>query len=248
MSECKVLALVPARGGSKGVPGKNVRPVEGFPLIAYSIAAARLAKRVDRTIVTTDDPGIAEAARRFGAEVPFMRPAELAGDKSPDRGFVVHALEWLEREEGWVPDLVAHLRPTTPLRDPAVIDAAIAALLEDPRATSLRSAHELPEPPQKMFGIGPEGWFEGLFPHDPRPEYYNLPRQTFPPAYHPNGYVDILRSAFVRSGESLHGPRIKAFVTETTVEIDTAADLELLEFRVRRWSSPVMDHLRAPRP
>lgn len=244
----KVLALVPARDGSKGVPGKNIRPVAGFPLIAYSIAAGVLAQRVTRTIVTTDSPEIAEVSRRFGAEVPFLRPADLASDSAPDRGFIIHALGWLEREEGWRPDLIVHLRPTTPLRDPALVDAAVEALLNDPQATSLRSAHELPEPPQKMFGIGAEGYFEGLFPHDPRPEYYNLPRQVFPPAYHPNGYVDVMRTDFVRAGDKLHGPRILGFVTPPAIEIDTPDDMDLLQFRAERWSGPVLDHLRALAP
>ena len=142
MSSEKVFAIIPARGGSKGVPKKNIRPLAGYPLIAYSIAAARLCSRIDRVIVSTDSEQIAELSRKYGAEVPFMRSPALAGNLSTDREFVIHALEWFGKNEAAVPDYLVHLRPTTPLRDPTLIDEAIAALMSDPEATSLRSGHE----------------------------------------------------------------------------------------------------------
>jgi CMP-N,N'-diacetyllegionaminic acid synthase len=148
-----VVAVIPARGGSKGVPGKNLRPVGGYPLIAFSVAAARLCSGIDRTIVSTDSPEIAEVARSYGAEVPFLRPAELAQDRSPDIDFVLHLVRWLEGKEGRAPTTLVNLRPTTPLRDPALVDAAIRALGSAPEASSLRSVHPLAEPPQKMMGM-----------------------------------------------------------------------------------------------
>lgn len=238
-----VVALVPARGGSKGVPGKNIRPLGGFPVIAWSIVAARLCPAIDRVIVSTDSPEIAAVARRFGAETPFLRPAELASDTAGDRDVILHLLRWLQSAEGAAPPLVVHLRPTTPLRDPVEIARAVAALRAAPLATALRSAHALPEPPQKMFGVD-DGLFVGLFPHDPRPEYYNLPRQVFPPAYLPNGYVDVVRGDFVLSGEALHGPRILAHVTPPAIEIDTMEDLDRLEYILERRGHPLLEHLR----
>ncbi|HTY53459.1 MAG TPA: acylneuraminate cytidylyltransferase family protein [Methanomicrobiales archaeon] len=237
-----VVAVIPARGGSKGVPGKNLRPVGGYPLIAYSIAAAELTPGIDRAIVSTDSPEIADIAGRFGGEVPFLRPGEFATDRSPDIGFVLHLTGWLKEHEGSEPEYVVNLRPTTPLRDPAVVDAAITAIRSRPDATSLRSVQPLPEPPQKMMGIR-GGFLTGLFPDDPRPEYFNLPRQAFPPAYHPNGYVDIYLPMQAATG-SLHGPRILGHVTPTVTEIDTPEDMAFLEYTLGRSGHPLQDYLR----
>jgi CMP-N,N'-diacetyllegionaminic acid synthase len=237
-----VVAVIPARGGSKGVPGKNLRPVGGYPLIAFSVAAARLCSGIDRTIVSTDSPEIAEVARSYGAEVPFLRPAELAQDRSPDIDFVLHLVRWLEGKEGRAPTTLVNLRPTTPLRDPALVDAAIRALGSAPEASSLRSVHPLAEPPQKMMGME-DGFLTGLFPGDPRPEYFNLPRQAFPPAYHPNGYVDVYRPLLVKETGFLHGPRVLGFVTPVTAEVDTPEDIVYLEFLLARSGHPLLRYL-----
>jgi len=121
-STMRILALIPARGGSKSVPKKNIRQVGGKPLLAYSIGHGLEAKRIDRVIVSTDSEEIAEIARFYGAEAPFIRPPELAQDYSLDIDFYRHALEWLREHEGYVPDAVINLRPTTPVRNPAVLD------------------------------------------------------------------------------------------------------------------------------
>src|SRR5512143_2824347 len=113
MTKPEVLALIPARGGSKGIPRKNIRPFAGHPLIAYSIAAARQADSVTRVIVSTDDDEIAAGARAEGAETPFLRPPELARDDSPDLPVFRHALQWLAEKDGYHPDVVAQLRPTS---------------------------------------------------------------------------------------------------------------------------------------
>ena len=215
------------------MPKKNTRLVGGHPLIAYSIAAAKLCPAIDRVVVSTDCSEIASVAASYGAEVPFLRPTRLARDSSPDIDFVRHALDWFQSKEGSRPDLLVHLRPTTPLRDPDLMQSAIESIRLNNKATSLRSVHELPEPPQKMMGIE-NGYLRGLFPGDPRAEYYNLPRQAFPAAYHPNGYADILRSEFVMRQESLHGPFILAFVTPPAVEIDTPEDFAYLDYVVER--------------
>jgi CMP-N-acetylneuraminic acid synthetase len=239
MSAPAVYAVVPARGGSKGVLRKNLRPLGGHPLVAWAIAAGLQAARVERVVVSTEDDEIAEVARRYGADVPFLRPPELANDTATDLDFLTHAFRWFRDAEGRTPDLIVELRPTTPLRDPALVDEAVAAILGDPRATSLRSVHELPEPPQKMMGISAEAYLEGLFPHDPRPEYYNLPRQAFPPAYHPNGYVDVVRSSVVLDEGVVHGARPLGFVTPRVVEVDAVDDLELLEWQLERREQPL---------
>jgi CMP-N,N'-diacetyllegionaminic acid synthase len=238
-----IIALIPARAGSKGVPQKNIRRLADIPLIGWSIIAARHAG-FDRVVVSTDSPEIAEMSRALGGEVPFLRPAALAQDRSPDRDYVMHALDAF-RDEGREPSHIAILRPTTPVRAPAMLDAAIDAMLRRPEATGLRSVHELPEPPQKMMGIEND-WLVGLFPHDPRPEYYNLPRQTFPPAYQPNGYVDIVTRDWLRASDSgIFGPRVLGFVTEPVVEIDLPEAFDLLEFQIARRRPPLLDLPRA---
>ena len=238
-----VVALIPARAGSKGVPQKNVRKLADIPLIGWSIMAARHAK-FDRVVVSTDSTEIADLSRSLGAEVPFLRPAELAQDRSPDRDYVMHALDAF-RDEGREPTHIAIVRPTTPVRAPDALDAAIDTITRNADATGLRSVHELPEPPQKMMGIE-NGWLVGLFPHDPRPEYYNLPRQTFPAAYQPNGYVDIVTRDWLRASPSgIFGPRVLGFVTEPVVEIDLPEAFDLIEFQIGKRRPPLLD---LPRP
>ncbi len=228
-------ALIPARGGSKGIPKKNLRRLGDHPLLAYSIAAARACPAIDRVMVSTDSPEIAEVARAYGADIPFVRPAEFAQDASTDFDVVQHVLQSLQQAR---PDWIVFCRPTTPLRDPSLLSAAIELLKSRKDATSLRSVHELAEPPQKMMGMT-DGLLTGLFPHETRSEYYNLPRQAFPPAYHPNGYVDIMRSEVVLHQRALYGPRVLAFVTPIVTEVDRQEDLDYLAYQLAQHPSPL---------
>ena len=239
-----IVALIPARGGSKGVPRKNIRPLAGHPLVAYSIAAARLASRIDRVVVSTDDEEIAEIGRRYGAEVPFLRPAPLAADSSPDRDFVLHAIDWFA-EHDRAPSLLVHLRPTTPLRDPRLIDDAIDRLIANAEATSLRSAHEAAESPFKWFTLGSDGYYHGFRPPGTEQDFENLPRQAVPRVYVPDGYVDVLRTDIVVRSANIHGPKILAYVSPSCVEIDTLEDVEFLEYRLWRSSNALVDFLNA---
>ncbi len=242
-----IIGIIPARSGSKGVSKKNIKLLGGYPLIAYTIAAAKQAKEIDRVIVSTDSKEIAEIAKTYGAEVPFLRPKEFATDNSPDMDFILHALDWLKENENIEPELLVHLRPTTPLRDPELIDSAIQSIKKNNKATSLRSAHEMPESPHKVFEIK-NGFWVGLFPNDPRPEYYNLPRQTFPLAYHPNGYVDIIKPDFVRKNNSLHGPRMLAFITPVSIEVDQPEDFEYLGYIINKKGHKLYDYLKSNFP
>lgn len=242
-----VYAIIPARGGSKGVPGKNLRPLAGYPLIAYSIAAARLARGISRAVVSTDSEEIAAVARSFGGETPFLRPAALAGDSSGDAEFMRHALDWFKANEAAVPGYLAHLRPTTPLRDPKLIDQAIELILSRPEATSLRSGHAAPESPFKWFLKKGDGYFSGIVPQYSNDDL-NRPRQAFPEVYVPDGYVDIINSeAFLGSG-LLHGPRLLAFVSPRCHEVDAPEDFDYLEFEIKKAGSPLLDWLRAEYP
>ena len=249
MADNDVIALVQARGGSKGAPKKNVRPLGGHPMIAYSIAVADLCREISRVIVSTDSEDIAVIAEDYGAEVPFLRPAEFASDDATDADVIHHALDWLNSHEGQVPQLIVQLRPTTPFRDPDLIATALEHIRADSSATALRSAHPMAEPPQKMFGIGENGYFEGLFPHETRAEYYHLPRQAFPQAYFPNGYVDVLRSSFIATAprDTIYGERIHGFTTPFAPEVDTPEDFDYLEFLMARDGHPLKTYLDATR-
>ena len=247
MSSVKVYAIIPARGGSKGVPGKNIRTLSGHPLIAYSIAAARMSSLIDRVVISTDSEEIASIGRAYGGETPFLRPAQLAGDRSPDRDFMLHALQWFQEHEGVVPDFLVHLRPTTPLRDPARVDEAIRLFLAAEGATSLRSGHEAPETPFKWFLRNEEGFFVPIRP-DMDIAATNLPRQMLPRAYIPDGYVDVLRTSFILNATDIHGVRMMGYVSPMCREVDTPEDFEYLEYQIGKKGSPLMDFLSRSSP
>jgi len=223
----KLTALIPARGGSKGVPRKNIRILSGRPLISYSIIACKECSLIDRVVVSTDDKEIAEIAEHYGAEVPFLRPPEFSMDKSTDLQVVKHFyLEEGERD-------LAFIRPTTPLRNPVLMDIFIEKYFKNKDLiTGMRSAHELPESPYKFYKIV-DGFFAGFFEEfDGIKDYTNLPRQIFPKAYHPNGYIDILKKETVLQGSDF-GLRVFPAITEYVVEVDEEYHFELLENQIK---------------
>ena len=149
-----VLAIIPARGGSKGLPRKNILDLHGHPLLAYSIAAGRRACGVTRTVCSTDDLDIQQHAQAYGAEVPFLRPSSLALDASPDLPLFLHVLEWFAEYQNWKPEIVVHLRPTSPIRFPGQVDEAIELLVTHADATSVRAVCLSPCTPYKMWCAG----------------------------------------------------------------------------------------------
>lgn len=235
----RVLALIPARGGSKGVPRKNLLPLAGKPLIAYSILQAKASSRISRVVVSTDDEEIAEVARQWGAEVPFLRPAEYAQDLSPDIDVFRHALRWLENEEGYVPDLVVHLRPTGPVRSVARIDEAIALLEQHPEADAVRSVTTAQQSPYKMWHLGPDGFMHPVLRLDGIADCQSLPRQQLPRVYWQNGYVDVLRPRAVLEKDSMWGDRVLGYVVdEPLLEIDYPENIAPIEELLRRGTDP----------
>lgn len=223
-----VVALIPARSGSKSVVGKNIKLLGGHPLMAYSIAAAKLASGIDRVIVSTDSVEYASIASKYGAEVPFLRPPEISSDNSTDNEWIKHALDWMQNEEDFVPKYLIHLRPTAPIREIKVINYAIKYMIKNIKATALRSAHKTHLTPYKMFKLNGE-YMKAFLNYEGVEEFYNLPRQFFEDAYIPNGYVDIIRpSVFINTG-LLHGDRIKLWETDIVPDIDTIADFNFAE-------------------
>lgn len=225
----ETVALIPARGGSKTVPRKNIRLFMEHPLIAYSIAAAKLSQKINRIIVSTDSDEIAGISKKYGAEVPFLRPAELARDESPDIDFVKHAILWFAEHEKKIPEYLVHLRPTTPIRSYKVLDKAIHLISQDKFASSMRSASVCIHPPYKWFVKGQDNYMEPLIKGMSCDEI-NLPRQNFPIVYMPNGYIDILKSKYVIQTNLMHGDRMIGFETGEIPDIDTEEDLYKLQF------------------
>ncbi len=225
MTKTEVLALIPARGGSKGIPRKNVIDFGGYPLIAYSIAAARAAETVTRVIVSTDDAEIAEVSRRYGAEVPFVRPDEHAEDNTPDLPVFEHALQWLAQEEDYHPDIVVQLRPTSPFRRVWQIDQCVQRLIERPDADSVRTVIVPFQNPFKMWTIGDDGLLEPLVPTEYK-EAYNMPRQLLPDVYWQTGYVDAIWAKTILDKGSMTGDKILPLEIDAGdwVDIDSPDD------------------------
>jgi N-acylneuraminate cytidylyltransferase len=229
----KVIALIPARSGSKGVPNKNTRLLGGHALIAWSIKAALKASSIDRVVVSTDSYEYAQLAIQLGAEAPFLRPAEISGDRSTDFDFIAHALDWFADSAG-EPEYIVHIRPTTPFRDPALIDTAVRLFQNSKVATALRSAQEMSESAYKTFEIAPAGQFKRLGADGTALDAANNARQQFPATYQANGYVDVLSTRFIRDNSLIHGDWVLPFITPTVVEVDTEDDFALLEYQLAR--------------
>ncbi len=221
----KVLALIPARGGSKGLPGKNIRPLGGKPMLAWSVEAARASAYVDRVILSTDDPAIMDAGRASGAEVPFIRPPALATDTATTLDVVLHALETAGQDT----DYLVLLQPTSPLRTGADIDACITLThrWNAPGAVSVCPA----KPPQWMYHVDPDG--RGL-PVLGRTE--GGQRQSLPPAYLLNGAVYVVDIARFRANPAFITPdtRFHLMPPERSVDIDTALDFAWAELLLSR--------------
>ena len=220
IGERRVLALIPARGGSKGIPGKNIVELAGKPLIAWTIDAARASRHIDDVVLTTDDEAIAQVGRRFGASVPFMRPAALATDEASTMDVVFDALDRLPSF-----DIVVVLQPTSPMRTTADIDAALAMLSSAPSCVSLRPALDHP---YLTFRIDDH---EALMPFAAAAEGQSLRRQDLPDAWCLNGAVYAAEIAWLRTHRSFISAQTVAYRMPAgrSIDIDTPADLRVAE-------------------
>ena len=236
MTNNQVICIIPARGGSKGLVGKNIKSLIGKPLIAHTIEQAKKIGLIDRVIVSTDNKKIARIARKFGAEVPFMRPNELAQDLTPDWPVFEHVLKWLARNEGYRPDFIVHLRCTSPLRKSSDIEAGIKKMIKF-RPDSVISVSLVSQPPQKMWRINTQGRLSKLLPYKIKvkggPE---SPRQLLEPIYRQNGIVDIIRYETIMKKKSMFGKRPLPLVTnqEEALDIDTPLDFSIIELIIKK--------------
>lgn len=225
-----IISLIPARGGSKGIRKKNIAPLAGKPLIAYSIEYSLECPLVERTIVSTDDSEIADIARKYGAEAPFLRPSELAQDDTQDYPVFLHALQWLKEHEGYTPNLVVHLRSSSPLRPTGLIEKAIRMITQDPDADCLRTISETPITPYKMWRIE-KGYLQPFVQLEGK-ESYNMPRQNLPKVFWHNGVLDIIRASTISEKHSVSGIKILPLLMDDsflTVDIDKPFDLIVAE-------------------
>ncbi len=237
-----VCAIIPARSGSKGVKNKNIKLLCGYPMLAYSIAAAKLSQMIDRVIVSTDSEEYALLANKFGAETPFLRPAEISQDNSTDLEFMQHCINWLWENEHSVPEYFVHLRPTNPLRQLTYIDEAIVKIKNESDSSSLRSAHLASNTPYKWFELSDKGYFKSIL-GDRTNDEANNPRQKFKDVYIPNGYVDVLKTEFIVTNDLIHGQNMLPFIVPESVDVDAKKDIELLEFFVKKYNSEILDYL-----
>ena len=225
-----VIALIPARGGSKGLPRKNIKLLNGKPLIAYTIEASLNSKMVDRTIVTTDDIEIASIVKELGAEVPFIRPSNLAQDDTPDYPVVEHCIEYLENVEKYFAEIIVYLRPTMPLRDSAEIDNCVRILKTNNDIDSIRTVREVSYPPFWMKKIDEKGFIrpfiDGVIP------FTETRRQELPKTILCDGYVDATRTDIIKKYRKVTAGKIFAYYINSSpfVDIDTREDWDYCEF------------------
>ncbi len=223
----KILAIIPARGGSKGVPGKNIKMLAGKPLIAWTIETALSAPCLDRVILSTDDEKILKIGKKYGAETPFLRPASIAGDDTTDMPVYEHALTWLADNEKFYPDIIVWLRPTTPLRTSKDIEQAVDLLIQK-KPDWVRSVCEVEHHPYWMYKLN-EGLMEP-FVDGIKIENF-IRRQLLPPAYRLNGAVDVGWRSTILEKKLLYSGVIEAYImpVDRSVDIDTKLDFKISE-------------------
>lgn len=231
----KILSIIPARGGSKRVPGKNTRKLLRKPLLAWAIEAAKQSGS-DRVIVTTDDPEIVRVAKRYGAEVPFLRPKELAQDATPIEPVLRHALEWLQENESYKPDAIALLMPTNPLRLPEHIDEA-AAIMKKTDADSVVAVAEAlgNNNPHWMLRRHENGEVR-LFTGDPLTAI-RARSQDLPNSYSRNDIVYLLKPGnLYQETPNLYGEKVELYVMDDLFysDINTPEDWYVTEHKLRR--------------
>tara|TARA_A100001015_G_scaffold245491_1_gene281462 strand:+ start:44 stop:712 length:669 start_codon:yes stop_codon:yes gene_type:complete len=219
-----IVAIIPARSGSKSIKDKNIAPYKGKPLIYHSIKTALNSKYINRVIVSTDSNKYKKLSMKFGAEVPFLRPKKYSSDSSIDYDYILHASKFLIKNKHH-PDLIILLRPSTPNRTTQIVDKGIKFFIRNlKKYDSMRSVSEFSQPPQKLFMIN-KNKLKGFFDKTLTGEYHALPRQKYPKTYLPNGYIDIFKTKFFLKKKLLHG-RICPFITKETLDIDYKKDLK----------------------
>lgn len=237
----KILGVITARGGSKSIPRKNVKDIAGKPLIAWTIEAAKKSGALDRIILTTDDKEIARVGREWGAEVPFVRPKKLAGDKTPHLPVMQHAVRWLKENENYNPDYVMLFQPTSPLRQSWHIKEAVE-LIEKTGADSVVSVMPIPHHyhPLWAFEKNENGFLQLMATK--KPLYTRIhQRQLLPPAYIHNSVIYIFKTKllFDKKNPNFYGKKVVPYLVDEkySANIDSLEEWATAEKSIREFSS-----------
>jgi len=220
----KILGFIPARGGSKRIPNKNIKLLSGLPLIAYTIEAAKKSKYINRIVVSTDSKEIADLAKQFDVEVPFLRPGSISKADSTEMQFFNHALDWFAKNENYIPDLIVLLYPTSPFRKAKSIDKAIKEMLKNPEADSLRSIRLCSEHPYKMWVI--EKGYLKPFMREKNMNIHTLSYQLLPTVYIQNASIYVTKPSTIKNKKSPTGDIIIPFVMDEIESIDINSPLD----------------------
>ena len=230
----KILGIIPARGGSKEIPLKNIQKIAGKPLIQYTIENATKSKFLNRVLVSTDNKKIASISKKLGADVPFLRPQKYSRDSSSLFDVVKHCIEYLQQNELYIPDIIVILQPTSPLRTSKMIDNAIQCL-QKANATSIISVTNKRHHPFRSFSLKQKY----LKPTEPQFEKY-YQRQKLPLLYYPTGSVYAFWYNTFKKYNSMYGPRILPLISnekEFQLDIDNLYDMFIAEMTLRNWNT-----------
>lgn len=220
----QVYAIIPARSGSKSIEDKNISSFHGKPMLAHSIEHAKGSEYINRIIVSTDSDEYRKVALSYGAEAPFLRPKEISGDLATDLQAFQHLLEWLDKNEETVPDILVHLRPTCPVRNVKDIDKIIKVLIDNPEFDSVRSVVKAEHTPYKMWRKADNGSITPLL--NDIPGAHSMPRQALPEIYMQNAAIDAVRPDTILKKQSMTGDCVYGYFMEQFVDIDEWEDLE----------------------
>ena len=230
MKSYKILAIIPARGGSKGIRRKNLQKLSGKPLIVHTIIAAKKTKSINKIIVSTDDKEIGKISKNNGAEVPFLRPKQISKDTSSIIEVIKHALKFLQENQSYVPDIIILLQPTSPLRTSQLITKTINTLKKS-KATSVITVSKITKHPYAAY------WLKNDFlkPFEKNFTKYSR-RQEFPDLFFPTGAVYTFWYDTLKKFNSLYGPKIKPIVVrDEDIDIDNLRDLFFAEMMLKNW-------------
>ena len=230
MKSYKILAIIPARGSSKGIRRKNLQKLSGKPLIVHTIIAAKKTKSINKIIVSTDDKEIGKISKNNGAEVPFLRPKQISKETSSTIEVIKHALKFLQKNQSYVPDIIILLQPTSPLRTSQLITKTINTLKKS-KATSVITVSKITKHPYASY------WLKNDFlkPFEKNFTKYSR-RQEFPDLFFPTGAVYTFWYDTLKKFNSLHGPKIKPIVVhDEDIDIDNLRDLFFAEMMLKNW-------------
>ena len=221
-----IWSLIPAKGYSKRVKKKNLRKINNLSLVCYSVIFSTMSKLIKKTYVSTDSEEIRKLSKMHGAAVPFLRPKKMSKYQSQDYEYVYHFLDYIKKNEEFLPEYILQLRPTTPFRSIKLIDKAITKLKKFRNADSLRSSHIASHPPEKQFRVN-KNFYTDINLKKIKNDNFNKPSHYFKTTYEPNGYIDILKTSFLLKNKGkIYGKNILSFVTPKAIDIDTEEDFE----------------------